>query len=107
MGLFSVAEDNRQHHHDAWPVDIIAIHGLNGKAFSTWTHPVSGNMWLRDNLPSYVPGCRVYTFGYASKVRDNPSVASIPDFARGLLDAVRNLRQGSEEVLDSLSEFLY
>jgi hypothetical protein len=98
LGLSVVAESTTSEGDNVQPVDIIAVHGLNGKSVSTWRHPASGNMWLKDTLPSYVPGCRVSTFGYASRVRGNPSVASVPDFSRALLDALRNLREEGGEV---------
>lgn len=93
IGLFAVTDRHGRPASDSGPVDVIAVHGLNGNPHSTWTHPVSGTMWLKDILPSYVPECRVYTFGYASKVKHNPSVATVPDFARSLLDSLRNLRE--------------
>ncbi|KAH7007923.1 uncharacterized protein B0I36DRAFT_202569, partial [Microdochium trichocladiopsis] len=81
----------------AEPVDIIAVHSLNGNPYSTWTHPANGSMWLKDILPSYVPGARVFTFGYASRTVRNPLIATVPDFARALLDSLRNLRQEGSE----------
>ena len=51
-----------------FPVDIVAIHGLNGNAISTWRHQPDGTVWLRDLLPNSLPGCRVYTYGYPSKI---------------------------------------
>ncbi|KAH7033044.1 uncharacterized protein B0I36DRAFT_104322 [Microdochium trichocladiopsis] len=92
IGLFPIDENKAGHDCGAEPVDIIAIHGLNGHPYTTWTHD-TGSMWLRDALPKYMPGCHVYTFGYASKWAANQSVATVPDFARSLLDALRNLRE--------------
>ncbi|TRX91008.1 hypothetical protein FHL15_008213 [Xylaria flabelliformis] len=69
-----------------YPVDIIAVHGLNGDAYTTWTHP-NGVMWIRDILPSFIPGCRVYTYGYPSQVAFSSSFATVQEFSRGLLSS--------------------
>jgi len=74
-----------------FPVDIIAVHGLNGGAYSTWTHPQNGMMWLRDLLPQELPGARVYSFGYASKVF-SLDTSGFEDFARELLEGIRAQR---------------
>ncbi|KAM0247349.1 hypothetical protein ACHAQJ_009883 [Trichoderma viride] len=80
------------------PVDIIAVHGLNGYAYSTWTHKPDGTLWLRDLLPSILPGCRVYTYSYPSKIFSE-SFARVHDFARGLLVDIRDLQVGSQMAL--------
>ena len=97
-GLSLIAESKSGPEDHREPVDIIAVHGLNGSAHGTWTNHANGKFWLKDALPDYVPGSRVYTFGYASKVRSNPSLASLPDFARALLDAIRNIREQPKDV---------
>ena len=73
-------------------MDIIAIHGLNGGASQTWTHP-NGTMWIRDLLPRFLPGCRVYTYGYPTKVFFNTSISGVQEYSRGLLSAVRNIHK--------------
>jgi hypothetical protein len=80
-----------------YPVDIIAVHGLNGDAYSTWTHKPDGTLWLRDLLPSALPGCRVYTYSYPSKVFSE-SFARVHDFSRRLLIDIRDLHEGSKMV---------
>lgn len=80
-----------------YPVDIIAVHGLNGDAYSTWTHKPDGTLWLRDLLPSFLPGCRVYTYSYPSQIFSE-SFARVHDFARGLLVEIRDLQEGSTTV---------
>ncbi|KAJ3568871.1 hypothetical protein NPX13_g6271 [Xylaria arbuscula] len=93
FGLFYLNEsapDSAQD--DRYPVDIIAIHGLNGNADTTWTHE-NGTMWVRDILPGFIPGCRVYTYGYPSEVAFSSSLASVKDVSRGLLSAVRDLHE--------------
>jgi len=44
---------------------IIALHGLGGDAFKTWTDK-QGHLWLRDSLPGHIPDARIMTFGYDS-----------------------------------------
>ncbi|KAF2816084.1 uncharacterized protein BDZ99DRAFT_128242 [Mytilinidion resinicola] len=68
-------------------VDIVAIHGLGGDLRNTWTHK-NGTLWLRDLLPQSIPGARIYTYGYPSKVFLNRSVAGIRDFSTHLLNAL-------------------
>lgn len=46
-------------------IDLVAIHGVTGNAFTTWTHG-NGKLWLRDLLPEALPGIRVFTWGYPS-----------------------------------------
>ncbi|KAK4446131.1 ribonuclease-like protein p/mrp subunit [Podospora aff. communis PSN243] len=51
-------------------VDIVAVHGLNGDAFRTFTSQTSGRCWLDDPemLPKDLPNCRVLTFSYPATV---------------------------------------
>ncbi|QPC72754.1 hypothetical protein HYE68_003506 [Fusarium pseudograminearum] len=75
-----------------FPVDIVAIHGLNGNAISTWRHQPDGTVWLRDLLPDFLPGCRVYTYGYPSKIWSQSS-ERIQEYALNLLVALRDVRE--------------
>ena len=45
---------------------IIAVHGLNGDAFETWTTKNTGRFWLRDTdiLPADLKRARILTFSY-------------------------------------------
>ncbi|KAK5050946.1 hypothetical protein LTR84_003505 [Exophiala bonariae] len=52
-------------------IDIVAVHGLNGDAYRTWTYtnPLTDNgniCWLSDQdfLPKYIGQARVLTWGY-------------------------------------------
>ena len=49
---------------------IVAVHGLNGDAFKTWTTDKGKVNWLKDPnlLPKYVPSARVLTWGYNANV---------------------------------------
>ena len=64
---------------------IIAVHGLGGHAMSTWTHPATGKLWLRDFLPRAMPNARVMTFGYDAKVVDSRSIIGMMENANNLL----------------------
>ncbi|KAH7019650.1 hypothetical protein EDB80DRAFT_676627 [Ilyonectria destructans] len=85
-GLFKLAESQPDPlEPETYPVDIIAVHGLNGDAYSTWTHSSAGTLWLRDFLPIFLPGCRAYTYGYPSKLFCELSRGRVQEFGRGLL----------------------
>ncbi|KAK8131115.1 hypothetical protein PG984_007553 [Apiospora sp. TS-2023a] len=79
-------------------VDIIAVHGLNGDAYTTWTHS-NGTFWLRDLLPACLPGCRVYTYLYPSHTAFSSSYATICDYSRGLLDSIQDIQDQSNETV--------
>ncbi|KAJ3568959.1 hypothetical protein NPX13_g6245 [Xylaria arbuscula] len=49
-------------------VDIVFLHGLNGRADTTFLHESSGTYWPVDLLPKDVPNARVSTFGYDAQV---------------------------------------
>ena len=80
----------------SFPVDVIAIHGLNGNAYNTWTHHPSQNLWLRDQLPQDLPKARIYTYGYPSHLLFSKSKAEIRDYAMKLLSCLTTVRVGQE-----------
>jgi hypothetical protein len=79
------------------PSSIIAVHGLNGKPFKTWTDPGSQKLWLRDILPQDLPRARIMTFGYQAAPALQSSVADIRDHARELLACLME-RRAREDV---------
>ncbi|KAI9898900.1 hypothetical protein N3K66_005361 [Trichothecium roseum] len=92
-GLFEFKLDEsrpRPEGPEQFPVDIIAVHGLNGDAYSTWTHPGTGKLWLRDFIPEFLPGSRVYTFGYPSKLMDTDMRARVQEFGWKLTSSIRD-----------------
>lgn len=107
LGLFEISREDTPgplSTPENYCVDVIAIHGLNGDAYSTWRHQPDGTLWLRDLLPKSLPGCRVYTYGYPSKVFSE-SMARLQECARDLLVSLRQLRDASVGV--SHSDALY
>jgi hypothetical protein len=74
---------------------IVAVHGLNGDAFRTWTDKASDCLWLKDFLPEKFPRARISTFGYDSRLAFSGSMAGLDDFALDLLDRVCTLRRGT------------
>lgn len=84
-------------------VDVVAVHGLGGHRESTWTYSEGTKqssetdpLWLRDFLPQELPGSRIFTYGYDSKVLESRSVSTINDFARKLLKNLQNYREHHE-----------
>ena len=96
MGLLRLNQPLPQGVSTRYPVDVIAIHGLNGHSERSWTHKPSGVFWLRDLLNHDLPGARIYTYGYDSQIFAK-HVMKINDFARDLLAAIAGERD-SEEV---------
>ncbi len=90
---------------DSYEVDIVAIHGLNGTALGTWTRNTTNEktnkktstLWLRDLLPKDIPGARIFTFGYDSKVMFSKSKATTEDHAQSLLLALQAKRKHGQE----------
>ncbi|KAK4108013.1 hypothetical protein N656DRAFT_448755 [Canariomyces notabilis] len=77
-------------------LDIIAIHGLGGDKFGSWTSP-SGNgaLWTGDFLKDSFPRARIFTYGYdAGKAWLSNSVATIEDAAKDLLGRLQIERDG-------------
>ena len=77
---------------------IVAVHGLCGDPFGTWTEETSGKLWLRDFLPSQVPSTRIMSYGYDSSVAFSRSEIELGDVAADLLDRLDGER-GTREVI--------
>lgn len=75
---------------------IIAIHGLGGDAYRTWTDE-NDKFWLRDFLPARLKDARIFTYGYDSVVAFSKSSGEVDDFARDLLQKVKAIRSPATE----------
>jgi hypothetical protein len=73
---------------DAHMIDIVAVHGIVGDAYTTWSH--GDKLWLRDFLPKEFPGARIYSFGYNATVLFSKGLGTVDSFARELLESVKH-----------------
>ncbi|KAE8447059.1 hypothetical protein EG329_011194 [Mollisiaceae sp. DMI_Dod_QoI] len=89
--LHDVSNTNYTASEGQFPIDIIAVHGIDGGAHKTWTHS-NNYYWLQDSLPKDFPGARVYSFGYPAEVYFSREKSQIADFARALLEEVKGER---------------
>ena len=71
----------------------MAIHGLGGDAFATWTHP-NKTLWLRDLLPHDLKNARIMTYGYDVGIFGKAKTSRTFDFAGNLLSAIKDKRIG-------------
>ena len=83
-----------------YSLDIVAVHGLNGHPFKSWTFNEKGKecFWLQDYLLEDLPGARLFTFGYNSQTCFSRSVETIADYAKELIDALELKRLSPETV---------
>ena len=80
--------------------DVVAITGLDGHAYGSWSGGNPKRMWLRDFLSEDLPKCRVMIYGHNSKL-SNPGLHTISDFGRGLRDDLLRARR-SDQVASQL-----
>jgi hypothetical protein len=84
---------------------IIAVHGLNPRskldvdhAWDTWRTPAgpNGRLWLRDDLPHYVPESRIFLYEYNATAVYGKDRDTFVGKANELLEAIRIERDGIE-----------
>jgi hypothetical protein len=75
IGLFELAKGK---HDGEKTIDVVAVHGLQGDLYQTWTHE-NGTMWLESILPDKIPYARIMTFGYNSAIAFSSSEAMLED----------------------------
>ena len=114
-GLFLLSERESANEpiRELFDVDIVAIHGLNGDAYTTWEHE-NGTLWLRDLLPNSIPGSRIFTYGYPSQVFVSNSIARVRDYSLRLLSSLNSARDEDvsnnkryKEVWSSIGDIMY
>ncbi|KAI9842016.1 MAG: hypothetical protein M1837_007512 [Sclerophora amabilis] len=97
VGLFKLEKDTPNH---AYVLDIVAVHGLNGRWDKTWEHD-NGKLWLRDFLPSQLRdaniNARIMSFGYNSTTAFSKAVTNIDTEAEALLDRLEGNREQEDE----------
>lgn len=71
IGLFELAKGK---HDDEKTIDVVAVHGLQGDLYQTWTHE-NRTLWLQSILPDKIPYTRIMTFGYNSTIAFSSSAA--------------------------------
>lgn len=79
----------------SYKIDIVALHGIKGDAYHTWTEKNGKheNFWLRDQLPSELPGARIFSYGYDAHVAFSKGTGTIEDFATNLLEDLKMKRK--------------
>ena len=80
--------------------DIVAITGLDGHAYGSWSGGYPKRMWLRDFLSKDLPKCRVMTYGYNSKL-STPGLHTIAGFGRSLRKELLRARRSDQVALKS------
>jgi hypothetical protein len=80
----------------SFPVDIVAVHGITGDAYTTWEDKKTKTLWLRDFLPTELPGARIYSYGYGAEVFLSRATGNMKSFANGLLTDLGHVRKGKE-----------
>ena len=80
--------------------DVVAITGLDGHAYGSWSGGNPKRMWLQDFLSEDLPKCRVMTYGYNSKL-SNPGLHTIADFGRSLREELLRARRSDQVALKS------
>ncbi|KAH6843219.1 hypothetical protein B0I37DRAFT_383999 [Chaetomium sp. MPI-CAGE-AT-0009] len=83
---------------DQAPLDIVAIHGLNGDWQKSWTNPRDESfLWLRDLLPTKFPGARIMSFEYDARAIGAISPAGVREHADNLIKLLRNEREDLDD----------
>jgi hypothetical protein len=77
-------------------VDILAIPGLGGHPFGSFTHKWDGHMWLSDRLPQDIPTARVMIYGYESKTQNSINFSHLEDLAGSLQITLGRLLRSKE-----------
>ncbi|KAF2261462.1 hypothetical protein CC78DRAFT_535652 [Lojkania enalia] len=85
-------------------VDIIALSGLASHAFGSFKQKGGSYMWLRDELPSFVPHARVLIYGYDTHLENSQSFATLEDLGSRFAQAICTARNYSRKESSSSPE---
>ncbi|KAI1440190.1 hypothetical protein F5Y02DRAFT_423283 [Annulohypoxylon stygium] len=86
-------------------VDIVAITGLGGKAFTSW-QCYDGSMWLRDHVPLDIPNSRVLIYGYSSDVGNTDSITTLSEITENFIMDLVSYRLGSPSQTNKRSSLI-
>lgn len=76
----------------------MVVHGLNGHAQRTVTHPETLVYWPRDLLPEKVPSARVLTYGYkSSTTREISEAQNVLNISLQLIVNIKDYRREEKE----------
>jgi LPS sulfotransferase NodH len=78
---------------DLFQFSLVAVHGINGHPYHTFTHP-TGAKWVQEYLPKDMPNTRIMTFGYHAQVFTS-SKGLVVDFAEQLLQHLTSVRRST------------
>lgn len=76
---------------------VVLIHGLNGHAQRTFTHPENFCYWPQDILPEKVPTARVLTYGYNSSAKNVSEGQNVLDIALQFMVNLKDYRREKTE----------
>lgn len=71
---------------------IVAVHGLGGDPWSTWTHRETEECWIKDFLPSDIEEARILTYEYQTTVAVEELAQSILTISKQLLESLETWR---------------
>jgi hypothetical protein len=71
----------------------VAIPGLGGHAFGSFTERGGKHMWLRDSLPAVLHGTRVLIYGYDTIIAGSQSFQDLEALASAFRRALGRIRR--------------
>ncbi|KAF1962579.1 hypothetical protein CC80DRAFT_531414 [Byssothecium circinans] len=83
----------------AYTLDVVFIHGLNGGSFRTWSK--DGAFWPKQFLSKILPTTRIMTFGYNANLFSDCAQGRIIEFVQTLLAPSKIPKDPSRPILFS------
>ena len=74
---------------------VIAICGIDGHAYGSWTTKAPSEMWLRDFLGEDFPRFRTMVYGYNSKLSGHAG-GSLEQYTQRFLEDLKDVRATDE-----------